>query len=506
MSTALRLSRGAGLSASRLVVSLVGQLAAVPIYLTNWSAQEYGVWLILQGMFGFLILFSAAFQQYTYGELLKLGPGAPDALRAVWQGSLCAGYLIALMEFCAVLGLGPTVVSTAINAAVSSHAEEISGTVVQLLFIYSGVQLIIMPFGSLTGYVLSINGQFPRVAAWGLLNTTLVLFAPVVAVVFGAELMIAGLVYIGAHLLSGVLNVLDFARMARRFDLLERQPIMWRMSLRNTIYCLPLALRGLLDSFRQQGFRILLGGYAGAASVTTFVTTRTIANLMQQGLGTLSAPVMPELMRYVVNRDQIRMEGAFSLIWLLAFVALVPFTVVLFYFAEPFFLFWTKGAVNFDRLLFALFSTAVLIYAAGQPALTILTGQNRVAWLIVISVVAAASLGILSTLLIPAFSLHGAGFALIGAELCAMTIAVVGADRALRQSGLTIPWYSFTLVIANIASVFALFLLAGYDMAGQSLLMVILLIIDGLFTAVYWLSIPQLARDHILGSLAAIWR
>lgn len=500
MSTPARLASGTGFSLGRMATAIAGQIITVPIYLSHWDVQTYGVWLVLQGMVGYLILISAAYQQYTYAEVLKCGPDARDAVRRVYLASVAVAYLIALAEFGVILGLGPQVVA----AVMPADSGRLASAVVMVLVLSSLLNVLMMPFGAITAQTITIYGQYPRTAAWGLLDTAMILCAPAVAVVLGADLITAGLVQVVAHATAAVLTTIDLIRLSRRYGLLVRQRIDWSLGLRNALYCLPLAGRCFIDSFRQQGFRILLGAYVGAAAVTTLATTRTFANVLHQGLSTITAPLMPELMRYVVNRDQDRMEGAFAIVWLCLFVLLVPGVSVLCVLAEPIFVFWTRGAVGFDPVLFLTLLVVVLVYAAGQPATAILQGQNRIAWMISVSVAAALALASLSVLLIPPFGPRGAGFALLGAELCAVSLTLAGAARSLQQSGLGFPLRSFALVAATVGSAFGLSLLAVTLLDAHPAAPALPFVANLFFGGLYWATIPAFARNRIRSALVAL--
>jgi O-antigen/teichoic acid export membrane protein len=359
-----------------------------------------------------------------------------------------------------------------------------------------------MTFGAATSQTLAIYGLFPRTAAWGLAHTAAVLAAPAVAVLLEADLIAAGLAHIAAHMTVAVLIVTDIGRQARRHGLLVRPPIDWRMGAADAWRSLPLAARTFIDSFRQQGFRIVLGAFVGAGAVTTLATTRTFANVLHQGLSTITAPLLPELMRYVVNRDQDRVEGAFGIVWLTGFALLVPGVLLLTLLAEPVFLYWTCGAVSFDAVLFLTLLVAVLVYAAGQPALSILQGRNRVAWQIGVSVAAAVLLAGLALALVPAFGIRGAGFALLGAEIGAVAMALMGAQRTLQSIGLVFPLRSLTLVLGNIAATFALALAAVTVLAERPLAIAAPLAVNLMLGWLYWKTLPGLARDRIRTVLA----
>lgn len=500
MNTPARLLRGTGLTLGRVATAIIGQIATVPIYLSYWDARTYGIWLIMLGMLGYLSLFSTAYQQYTYAEVLKRGPDARNDVRRIYWASLAVGYLIAIAELVAILGLAPALVS----AALPLNAGVATDSVILLLVLFGLLNMVTMPFGAITAQTMTIHGYYPHLAAWGLLRTASSLAAPAVAVVLGADFMTAGLVLIAAHALPAMLSFSYWVRLARRFGLLARQRIDWKMGSKNALYCLPLAGRTFIDSFRQQGFRILLGAYAGATTVTALATTRTFANVLHQGLTTITAPLMPELMRYVVNRDQERMEGSFAIVWLCIFAILVPGVLLLCLLAEPIFLFWTRGVVTFDPVLFLTLLAVVLVYAASQPAVAILQGQNRIAWLIATAVVAALALGLFALVLLPSFGLIGAGFALLAAEICAAAVAIAGATRSLRQSGLGFPHRSFAMVASNTGIGIGLALLCVTVFPAKPAIFAIPFALNLVFAGLYWATIPALARERILGVLAQL--
>lgn len=500
MNTPARLFKGAGLTLSRLATAIAGQAATVPIYLSFWEPETYGFWLILQGMLGYLSLLSTAYQQYTYAEVLKSGPNQPDSVRHVYWASLSVAYMIALGEFAVTLGFAPQ----AISAAMPSAAAETAASVADLVILYSVLNLITMPFGAITSQTMTIHGYYPQSAAWGLLRTASSIVLPAVAVVFGAKIWTAGLMLVASHAAPALLSLLYWFRLGRRFGLLSRTKIDWRMGIRNAVQCVPLAARTFVDSFRQQGFRIILGGYAGSEAVTELSTTRTFTNVLQQGLSTITAPLMPELMRYVVNRDQERMEGAFAVVWLAIFVLLVPGALVLSLLAEPIFLVWTRGTVAFDARLFSVLLAAVLTYAAAQPAAAILQGQNRVAWIFSISILAGVCLGAFSIVVVPDHGLLGAGIALLGAEMCAGALTVAGATWSLRRSGLAFPRRSCTLVISNVGAVFGLVVFALTVFEAQPFFMALPFAVNVVFASLYWATIPEMVRSRIRGVLSII--
>ena len=502
VSTPSRITLGTGLTLVTMATNIIGQIVTVPVYLSRWNAETYGVWLIMIGAFGYVYLLSAAFQQYAYGEMLKAGAASRDAVRTIYRTSLAMALVVAATELTivAVLTSDPFLAWVAPDL----HDAPLFGAVVFSLLLYSVSTFLIMPVKSITAYANILHGHYPRVAAWVWVNSVFCLAGPTIAVLAGADFRTAAIVYVLAQVASILPALAHMLRLAWREGLLQPAPVVWRQGWSNALCSLPLAGRSFIDSFRQQGFRILLGANAGPIAVTTLATTRVFANVLHQGLGTITAPLMPELMRYVIARDQDRTEGAFAVVWLFVFAMLVPGALALCLLAEPIFVFWTRGAVAFDRVLFLMLLVVVLFYAASQPAAAILQGHNRIGWMIAAAVVAAVGLGIFAVLLVPPFGLLGAGFALLGAEICAAAVTVAGARRTLWGAGLVFPMRSFALVASTAVAVFALGLPAVTLWADISWAMALPFAANAALAVLYWATIPALARDRIRSFLGAL--
>ena len=132
-----------------------------------------------------------------------------------------------------------------------------------------------------------------------------------------------------------------------------------------------LTLKSLLEMLRQVGVRLVLVPLVGMGEMVAFSTMRTGANTALQGLGTITDPILPELMRFLNQRDQARMETAFSTVWIILIAAMAPSVMMLQVIVSPLFEIWTHGKIPFDPVLFASLSAGVLVYASAQPAMAV---------------------------------------------------------------------------------------------------------------------------------------
>lgn len=65
-----RIFSGLGLSAASIIVLLLGQLIAVPIFLSSWGAQLYGEWLVITSLVASLSVLNFGVQTYVINRLI----------------------------------------------------------------------------------------------------------------------------------------------------------------------------------------------------------------------------------------------------------------------------------------------------------------------------------------------------------------------------------------------------------------------------------------------------
>ncbi|MEJ7663173.1 MAG: hypothetical protein WKG07_28365 [Hymenobacter sp.] len=156
-----------------------------------------------------------------------------------------------------------------------------------------------------------------------------------------------GFVMASVTVLFSIPIYVDLFRLLRREKVPFSRPSV-RLGWQNTLRSLAVSGKWLLENARQQGVRLLMAPLAGVAGLTAFSTMRTGANVSLQGLNTIVNPLMPELMRFLHQRDQLRVESAFSTVWFVLVAVLAPAMVVVQAFVEPLYLLWTRGRVPFS--------------------------------------------------------------------------------------------------------------------------------------------------------------
>ncbi len=503
MSTAARLISGSAASWAQIAVNMASQIVLVPIYLSYWDAETYGVWLAVQGIMNTLSMLDLGHQNFLAYEFLRLGDNDRVALsKYLWSG-IVIGLLISLIQLILIIVF--------IFSGTLAFLLGESGIENNSLLSAAGVALVLQGFSwmvfatspGLIGRALAAFGYFPRTAWWGVVSVTMTALAPIIAVIMGADLMITSLVLvIGAGVYSIPIYI-DF------FKLLKKEKIGFVKPSLSTGYTnfrksLPLLGKSLFENVRQQGVRLILTPMSGPVGLVAFSTMRTGANVALQGLNTIINPLLPELMRFLHARDQSRTESAFATIWILVITVMAPGVVILQVLIEPLYVLWTQNKVSFDPLLFAFLSFGVLVYAVVQPAMAVVIGNNLTKTQLALTAMAAIIVFAVLILSVPIIGIVGAGAALLLAEISAAVGYKFYAKRWLRQNDLQWPSRAFHIAIA--ALVIAAVSLGGLIIAPQLkwILLPVSMLLFAWNVLRYWKILPQIAKQNAKNILMRI--
>ncbi|TGD82223.1 hypothetical protein [Hymenobacter wooponensis] len=503
MSTASRLISGSAASWVQIGVTVISQMALVPLYLSHWSVVTFGVWIAIQTLGSVISILDLGHQEFLAYEFLRIGTTRRPALsRHLWSG-ISIGILLSLVQLLIITGL---LVTGALpyflgKTDVANPALIRDAGIVLLL---QGITwLICTSMSGLFFRALAPFGYYPRMAWWGLAYSVACSVAPVAAVLLGAGLLITGIVTAVTGLVIALPLYLDLFRLLRQEQVRFVRPSL-RLGVKNFVRSLAITGRVLLENARQQGVRLLLAPLAGAAGLAAFSTMRTGANVALQGLNTVVNPMMPELMRFLHQRDQARSEVAFGTIWFVLVAVMAPATVVFQAVVEPLYALWTRGKVPFDPILFATLSLTVLVYAVVQPAMAVVRGNNLLRPQLLLSAAAAAVVvgGIVA--LVPLTGILGGGLALLAAEVVATIGYRVVAGQWLRANGLHWPARPFQIALASVwMAALAMGAMIMLPQLKWLILLTSLVLLLGNAWR-YWQVLPTLATEHTIRMVSAL--
>lgn len=448
-STASRLISGSLAQWGLICVTVVSQLALVPIYLSHWKVEVYGIWIAILAIINVLSTVDVGHQTYLQYEFLKFGRERKDLLGKYLYAGIVISVLISIAQIILIqvflaIGALPYVLGD-----ISPEDKTLLTSASIVLTLQSITWLICTTIVGLISRAVAPFGHWPRTAWWGFVHAIMNAAIPVTAVLLGADLLWTGVASSTGLILYSIPVYYDLFKLLAKEGVRPRKPSL-KLGYRNFVKSLAIFLRLLLENLRHQGARLLISPLAGTAGLAAFSTMRTGANVALQGLNSVINPIMPDLMRFLHQRDRERSEAAFSTIWIVVVVAIAPGIVLVQTFVEPFYILWTHGKIPFNPMLFSMLSLAVLVYAVVQPAMAVIIGNNLVKPQLAISGTSAALVVGGIFLLIPLIGIVGAGIALLLAEVVAGVAYLICARRWLSDHAVTWPHKTFTVALVSV--------------------------------------------------------
>jgi O-antigen/teichoic acid export membrane protein len=420
-----RLFRGFGANLYSQFVSLLVQLGSVPLLLSAWGPQTFGLWLVISAVASYLALADFGFAPVAANDMtLAVGRGDHARAQSAFQSVSTLNAMIGVALVSAV--------ALAVALAPESwapHTDLVSASEVRLVCLLQSFQVALTLFcGVLEGGFLS-SGRY----ALAVLLSSSARLLESAALVSGA-LLFHG--FAGAAALMLAVRVTTVIVMAIRLA----QGAPWlRLGFRHArfaeirrlaspalaVMALPMAFAVSL-----QGFVLVVGATLSLDAVAAFSTARTLTRTVLQAGNIINHAVMPELTRAFGAGDQPRVQKLLrlNLISVLALNAAAFVLVVLF--GSLAISLWTGGRIPPDQVMIIGLATVAALHGFWLSQANLILAINRHSsyayWFLAIcvaSVVAAIPCALtlrLDGLLIP----------LLAGE-CAM-IAIVG--RAFRAT------------------------------------------------------------------------
>jgi O-antigen/teichoic acid export membrane protein len=393
------------------VITIVTQLATLPIFLARWSTEQYGQWIVLSAIPAYLTVadFGIASAGANMMSMHRARGEMADVNRVFHSSIFVMVVMVPLLAVCTVVPLLVFGFGLSVDQRVALAALVLAS----LLSVGCGLfDCAYRPFG-----------KYPKVT-W-LLSTTRVV--DWVGTISG--------VYIGGTLSSAAFGML-FGRAVScialfLFALKDVPELKWSLSqadgklikqlIRSGIGFLSFPIGNMLTL---QGMVVLVGAQLGGGAVALFNTSRTLARLLSQMAILTGKSMAPEISNlFGAGKEH---EGDIlirQLLW-----TILPLTIVgavALEFIGPMILdYWSRGKLTFDRTVFTWLVAGAVCAGYWQIRSTKLTATNRHSLLAIMFLIVSVGALLVAYLTEKAFGIASAAAATFLVEflmaLCTM--------------------------------------------------------------------------------------
>jgi O-antigen/teichoic acid export membrane protein len=403
-----RVAAGLSFSTLTILVTVIGQVIVVPVFITRWGLDVYGEWLVLTGTVSALTLLNLGIQSYVINLLIAryLQNEIPEGTR-IFHSALLLYVILGGVSLLFLL-----IVITLPGFLQSLNITHIAPEQARVILVIYGLIAVYAIFGGLLMGLFRVVQQTPRQLAYGLLERVVILFVPLIVVAGGGGPQNAAL-WLGVVFL--VVTLVELVDVSRR----SPYPIGLAMaSLKTARTLIPPSMMFFLISISatllSTGVNIVIANRIGAAAVAVFTTTLMLTNLVRtvinQGLNVLwpeitgmaaltqDAGLLARWQRLVV-----KLAGGLAL---LAGAGTVVIGVDLL-------AWWTNGEIQVDQALLSLLALFLIAQAPVLVSTVFGLALSRQADLARVSLVFLSAVMIMSWVLLSRVGINGAALALL---------------------------------------------------------------------------------------------
>ena len=425
--TTLRLGRTLSAQAYGQIVTILVQIALVPLLLHAWGTRLYGAWLLLSAVPFYLTFSDLGFTNVAKNAMvMAVAAGRRDVATRVFDSVfalLCAASPLLMVASAALIlavDLRQWLVLD-VKAAVSAPA-------VLLLLI---LQVLLYQFFLLVCAGIRSGNRPATEAAWAATARLMEGAAIAIAAWAGGGLVAAAAAMVVARLIALVAAYRSLRRLADWLRLGWRQADgatltrLWRPALAHMLLPLGQALLIHLPV-------VIIGGIMGAVATVTFATTRTLARLGMAATNMISNSVASEYAALAGQGDQhrsarlLRLQVGATLIliaaYALAILVAAPFVLPLL----------THDAVGAVYPFLPLLVAAVAAEMLWSALLTPIAAVNRhggvTGAFLTVALATMAAAGAVTE----AWGLTGIAAALLAAHAAMIPITIIAGHRRAR--------------------------------------------------------------------------
>lgn len=474
----------------------------VPILLTLWGTETYGIWLVLNAGYIILQTLDSGQQAYIGNEFNIKYFSDKMELRVALASSLRMAFVIGGLQLLIVLFL---ILSNTTHLFLGLSAISVSKEYLIICLL-----LLILSWISSGTYVSILSklmiplGYYSKSIWWGVYSRLGAFIVLIVIALNKGSILDAT---IGITLFSISINVLFLFRIKHLMP--EVYPWWhfgnWKTGWINLKRSSLLSISSILYQFSNNGLLILITYLFGAATVPLYSTMRTLTNSAVSITNLIIQPLQPEIVRFRVQNELKKIIEIFDVNWLISGVIINMGILMILPFIHDIYQIWTRSKLEFDLPLFLLLSISVSFFNFGSVLVFYLHSLNKIKYQFNIIVLKLFLIFSISILLSNIYGLTAVGIGLAIAELIAYIIIPYWyIKREFILNGLNI---SITRLFIRLLPIFTMILIFVVVIILPNYILylsIVGILILGILYSFSWLALSPEVREKLASFLGLI--
>ena len=498
MSSLSRIISGTSSGLTRNFFTLIITALSLPIYLSFWSLDLYGTWILIITIITILKIPIFSYQEYLGNEFLKLGKKNKKEISRILYGSAIIIFIYSIILISLIFLL--------LNFSNLLHFFKIDKSVVN----EAKKVIIILLFADLLGV---INGLYTRVLYpfhyypklnWiGLIIVVTIPVCQIFSVTLGFGILGLSIVTLFTE---NFLNIIYFIYLKKmiikeKISFIKFNFIKNLNHFKNSFY---LVIGKLTRVFRETGVRLILAPLLGTIQMISYVAIKTASNFMAQIFSSFTSSLLIEFVGYINEKDKDKFLHSYTILYLIFCLIVTPFAFFLQIFAPIIFEVWTRDKIIFDTILFASLTSSFLVMVFYQPAIMIVQGKNLFKEDLLISILTSIIFVILLVFFINNYSIKGAGYSLLITELFSCLFFFYFANNWLKKKFVTFRNKIIVVPITDLTiTIILIFSYLIFNNSSEHII-IIYIITKLIVILIFWNVLSKIIKKKIIKSFDLI--
>lgn len=372
MNVGSRILRGLYASGFGQAVTILTQLAGVPLFLYFWGAEIYGEWLILSVIPAYLAMSDFGFASVAANDMtMNVAKGLREEAIKTFHSILVVILLAAVVSGAVVVVVIVLQMTYGFLPVKNIGGSEVA-TVVAVLWL----QVIVGQIGGQVGAGYRCDGNFAIGTFYGNLIRLAEFFASAASLLAGGGFVAVVLFMLAVRIVGTYAMFIDMRQRSPWLSngLSQSSWVEIRRLMRPALAFMAFPLGNAISL---QGFTLVVGSLMGGSAVALFSIYRTLTRFPLQMMGMINASLWPELSRAfgAGNIEQARKLHRLSVgasFW----CVLVALTC-LFFLGEPLIKFWTSDQILYKQDMLLILGSVVLANSLWFTSSVVSASSNR---------------------------------------------------------------------------------------------------------------------------------
>ena len=368
MASFKRIISGTTAGLTRNFFNLIIILVSLPIYLSFWSLELYGIWVFIFSLVSLINLPTSNYLEYLQNEFLRNGTKNKLGISKIIFGSISIILLIkffTLIIFLIIIKYYPNFEFININQKYFDILK------ISIFFLIAS-DIIACVVGVLHRALYPFN-YYPKIQWIGLIIVLLIPTVQIIGLFYGFEIIELSI----ATFVIG--NLLNFFYLIYTITLVKEIKIKYKgfyfnKNLKHFFNSFYLLLGNVAHLLKNEGSRIVILPFVGTVQLVTYVTIRTANNFMKQLFSSFSNSFLMEYADNINKKNKKKFINSYKIYYLILnslFGANFGADS-----ASDLFQIWTKNKIEFDPILFASITAAFLIMIFYTPGFLVIQSKN----------------------------------------------------------------------------------------------------------------------------------